>query len=254
MSRMRWTIALILALTPAAFAEDEAHLIAFTEGRYEDAAELAQERTSPDRLAFAARSLLAEAMSAPDFVPPPLLLDEAETYARSALDADPTHVEGRLQLAIALSLKARPLSTREAMRTGYGEDAKSLVENVLEDDPDNPYAHGFLAVWHLEVRRRGGAIGASILGASVKKGRRHYQTAIEASPGDASIHWQYARALASLNARKYRAEIATSLQAALDCRADSILEDVMRRRAEMLQFTLENEDRTVTQLLATEML
>lgn len=251
---MRWTIALFLALTPAAFAEDEAHLTAFTEGRYEEAAILAQENTTPDHLAFAARSLLAEAMSAADFVPPPILIDEAEILARTALETNPKHIEGRLQLAIALSLKARPLSTREAMRTGYGEDAKALVEDVLADDPDNPFAHGFLAVWHLEVRRRGGAIGASVLGASVKKGRRHYQSAIAASPGDASIHWQYARALAALNARKYRDEIETSLQAALDCHTDSTLEDVMRRRAELLQFAIENENRSVVQRLATEML
>lgn len=251
---MRWTIALLIALTPAAFAEDEAHLIAFTEGRYEDAAALVQQSDAPDSLAFAARSLLAEAMSAPDFVPPPALLDQAEAYARAALDTQPDHIEGRLQLAIALSLKARPLSTRDAMRTGYGEDAKALVEGVLKDDPHNPFAHGFLAVWHLEVRRRGGAIGASMLGASVKKSRRHYQAAIEAAPGDASIHWQYARALAALNAKKYRSEIEFSLQAALNCRTDSTLEDVMRRRAELLQFTLDNEDRSVVQVLATEML
>jgi hypothetical protein len=251
---MRWTIAILLALTPAALAEDEAHLIAFTEGRYADAAALAQQTESPDHLAFAARSLLAEAMSAPDFVPPAGLLDRAEALARAALDTEPDHIEARLQLAIALSLKARPLSTREAMRTGYGEDARTLVEGVLEDDPHNPFAHGFLAVWHVEVRRRGGTIGASILGASVKKGRRHYQAAIEASPGDASIHWQYARALASLNAKKYRGEIETTLQAALDCRTDSTLEDVMRGRAELLQFTIENEERSVVQLLATEML
>ena len=245
---------MLLAFSPAALAQGDAHLIAFTEGRYDDAAELAQRTETPDRLAFAARSRLAEAMSSPDFVPPPFLLDEAEAFARAALEADPEHIEGRLQLAIALSLKARPLTTREAMRSGHGETAKALVEDVLEDDPGNPYAHGFLAVWHLEVRRRGGAFGASILGASVKKGRRHYHDAIEASPGDASIHWQYARALASLNAKKYRAEIETSLQAALDCNAESTLEDVMRRRAELLQFTLQNENRSVTQLLAAEML
>ncbi len=251
---MRWIIALLIAFSPAAFAEDEAHLIAFTEGRYEDAATLAQRTSSPDHLAFAARSLLAEAMSSPDFVPPPALLEQAEVLARAALDSAPDHIEGRLQLAIVLSLKARPLSTREAMRAGYGEDAKRLVEGVLADDPSNPYAHGFLAVWNLEVRRRGGTIGASVLGASVKNGRKHYLTAIDASPGDASIHWQYARALASLNAKKYRTEIEESLQAALDCRADNTLEDVMRRRAELLQHTMQTQTRSVIQRLATEML
>nr|WP_156780788.1 hypothetical protein [Hyphomonas sp. Mor2] len=251
---MRWIIASVIALSPAAFAEDRAHLIAFSEGRYEDAAALAQETSTPDHLAFAARSLLAEAMSSPDFVPPQELLEEAESLAREALDSESNHIEGRLQLAIALSLQARPLSTREAMRSGYGEYAKTLVDSVLKDDPENPYAHGFLAVWHLEVRRRGGSIGASLLGASVKKARLHYESAIEISPGDASIHWQYARALAALNAKKYRAEIETSLQSAVDCKTDSTLEGVMRRRAELLQFTLQNEDQSVTELLALEML
>ncbi len=251
---MRWIIALLIACSPAAFAEDEAHLIAFTEGRYEDAAAVVDAARSPDNLAFAARSLLAEAMSAHDFVPPPMLLDEAESYARAALASEPDHIEGRLQLAIALSLKARPLSTREAMKTGYGEDAHALVEAVLEDDEGNPYAHGFLAVWHLEVRRRGGAIGASILGASVKKGRKHYQRAIEAAPGDASIHWQYARALAALNAKKYRDEIESSLDAAVNSQADTTLEDVMRRRAQFLQDTLHTQKRATTERLAIEML
>ena len=241
-------------LSPAALADEDAHLIAFTEGRYEDAAAIAQTTASADGLAFAARSLLAEAMSAPDFIPPASLVDQAEDYARAALASAPDHIEGRLQLAIALSLKARPLSTREAMRTGYGENARDLAEAVLEDDPANPYAHGFLAVWHLEVRRRGGAFGASLLGASVKKGRRHYHAAIAASPEDASIHWQYARALAALNAKKYREEIDAGLQAALDCNTDSSLEGVMRERAEVLLKTLHAQKRSVTEALAAEML
>lgn len=241
-------------LSPAAQAEDEAHLIAFTEGRYEDAAILAQTTPSPDRQAFAARSLLAEAMSSPDFSPSPDLIVQAEALARAAVATDPAHVEGRLQLAIALSLKARPLSTREARRAGYGEDARDLAEAVLQDDPDNHYAHGFLAVWHLEVRRRGGAIGASILGASVKKGRAHYQSATAMAPDDASIHWQYARALAALNARKYREEISAALVAALDCDTDSTLEAVMRDRARTLRSALQTEKRSTTQRLAAEML
>lgn len=251
---MRWIIPVLIWISPAAFADEEAHLIAFTEGRYEDAAAIVQITESPDSLAFAARSLLAEAMSAPDFVPPSDLVAQAETYARAALASAPDHIEGRLQLAIALSLRARPLSTREAMRTGFGEEARDLVKAVLEDDPHNPYAHGFLAVWHIEVRRRGGAFGASLLGASVKNARRHYQAAIAAAPEDASIHWQYARALAALNAKKYRSEIETGLQAALDCTADNSLEGVMRDRAEILRQALHTQKRSETQRLAADML
>ncbi len=140
------------------------------------------------------------------------------------------------------------------MRSGYGEQAKALVESVLEDDPENAYAHGFLSVWHVEVRRRGGAIGASIMGASIKKARTHYRAAIEQSPGDASIHWQYARALTALNAKKYRKDIETALQAALTCGAETTLEHVMQDRARLLQTTLHSEKRSVSERVASEML
>ena len=251
---MRYLLIALMMPALTAFADDQAHVIAFDEGRYEDAAALAETQATPDHLAFAARSLLAEAMSSPDYEPPAALLNTAEMKAREALDLDPNHIEARLQLAIALSLKARPLSNREGMRTGYGKDAKTLADGVLEDDPDNSYVHGFLAVWHLEVRRRGGSIGASVMGASVRKGREHYQKAIDIEPGDASLHWQYARALAALNSKKYKAEIIQALQASIDCETESTLEDVMKDRARILLTALEKDSRKTAERVAAQML
>jgi len=251
---MRWLIALIILVSPVAMADEDAHIIAFIEGRYADAASVIEISSTPDTLAFAARSRLAQAMSASDFIPLAELIDEAERLARAALSDDPRHVEARLQLAIALSLKARPMSNRQAMRAGYGEDAKRLVESVLEDDPTNTYAHGFLSVWHVEVRRRGGVIGASMMGASVKKARRHYQSAIAIAPDEASVHWQYARALTALNAKKFRKEIDVALSTALSCNTDSSLEDVMQERARVLHAALLSKKRSEVERLAAEML
>ncbi len=251
---MRWVILAFIVASPVANAEDEAQRIAFSEGRYHEAVLLSATEPSADNLAFSARSLLAEAISEPNYMPPAPLLDEAETKARQAISLVPNHVEARLQLAIALSLKARPLSNREAMRTGYGAEAKDLVEAALQDDPDNTYAHGFLAVWHLEVRRRGGAIGGSVMGASVKKAHQHYQAAIRTAPDDASIHWQFARALTALNGKRYREEIAISLNAALSCTAETQLENVMQRRARALRLELETKSWKRAEKTAAQML
>lgn len=251
---MRWVFAAFLLASPVAHAEDEAQRIAFSEGRYHEAVLLSATQPSADNLAFSARSLLAEAVSDPGFIPPPHLLDDAEAKAREALTLEPDHVEARLQLAIALSLKARPLSNREAMRTGYGDEAKALADAALRDEPDNTYAHGFLAVWHLEVRRRGGAIGGSVMGASVRKARRHYSAAIQSAPDDASIHWQYARALTALNAKRYREEITSSLDAALGCQTETQLEDVMQRRAKALRDELETKSWKRAEKTAAQML
>lgn len=251
---MRWIVALVLLSSFSAVAEEDAHLIAFTEGRYSDAASVVESSHAPDNLAFAARSLLAEAISATDYSVSPSLVEQAEQLARQALIEDPDHVEARLQLAIALSLKARPMTVGEARRAGYGDDAKRLADSVLDDDPTNTYAHGFLSVWHIEVRRRGGAIGASIMGASVKKARRHYEAAIELSPDDASVHWQYARALTALNAKKYRTDIDAALARALACGAETSLEHVMQDRARDLKSVLETEKRATAESLAARML
>lgn len=251
---MRWTFAVILTLMPAAFADEQAQHTAFSEGRYVDAVDLATREASADAFAFAARSLLAEAMSDDTYTPPQDTVLTAERFARSAIEISPDHIEGRLQLAIALSLRARPLSLNEARRSNFGEESKALAMSVLRDDPDNPYAHGFMAVWHVEVRRRGGSIGASILGASVKKGRRHYQAAIAERGHDASIHWQYARALAGLNAKKYRGEIDAALSAAETCATESELEALMKSRADTLREALASQTRKSVEALAIKML
>ena len=251
---MRWIALILLLISPYAMAENAEQARAFSEGRYSDAVQLAQADHSPNALAFSARSLLAEAMSAEDYVPDQKLAERAEALARQALEQAPDHIEGRLQLAIALSLRAHPLSNREAMRARFGEEARDLVEFVLSDNSDNFYANGFMAVWHVEVRRRGGAIGASFMGASTKQGRKHYQTAISASPGDASTHWQYARALAALNSNKFRKEIEATLQAALDSPTENELERVMQNRAAILLKTLEQKGRRPAEQQAKDML
>ncbi len=251
---MRCLFTLFLLLTPAAFADQAAQLVAFTEGRYDEAVTLAEAEPSADNLAFAARSLLAEAMSAPDQVPPQTLALQAEAFARRAIAADAGHVEGRLQLAIALSLRARPLSDRAARRSGFGSEAKTLAEAVLKDDPANAYAHGFMAVWNIEVVRRGGGLGAAIMGASVRQGKRHYTHAIATNADDASTHWQYARALTALNARKYRRDIDTALAAAMAAHPGSALERTMQARAAKLKTALDTQSHKACERLAENML
>ena len=213
---------------------------AFVAGQYDAAfADVAADH-GPDACAFGARTLLAKAISS-ETQPPEALLMAALGEANTALAAQPDHVEGRLQKAIALSLLARPMSLRDARDSGYGEEARQLAESVLADDPQNAYAHGFLAVWNIEVLNRGGFLGAMIMGASMDAAETHYAAAMAASPGDASLHWQFARALAALNAWRYRTQITAALDAALAAPVDSELERLMQERARMLSLAMATE-------------
>ena len=101
---MRFVVLSLLLSAWPALAETGLMNVAFEEGQYRQAAVEAEAAKTPDSLAFAARCLLAEAMSASDYEPPENLILEAELLARQSLELEPQHIEGRLQLAIALSL------------------------------------------------------------------------------------------------------------------------------------------------------
>lgn len=214
---------------------------AFVSGRFLQSAEMAELEGGADNFARAARAILADAIIQGE--PTDSRLDDAEALARKALSLDPEHVEGRLQLAITLSLKARRMSTREALDSGYGGASRDLVKDVLEAHPDNVYAQGFMAVWNIEVVRRGGGLGAAFMGASVHKAREHYTRAIETGEADPALHWQYARALAALNARKYEDEIATCLDRAISGQADDTLTRIMQARAQSFRHYVDGHTR-----------
>ncbi|PKP80090.1 MAG: hypothetical protein CVT79_16710 [Alphaproteobacteria bacterium HGW-Alphaproteobacteria-18] len=237
----------MLAVLPAA-ADFRAASEAFRAGHYDRAfAEAGREQTA-DAHAFRARALLAKAMCG-EGDPPRSLIDQALSEAETALKIAPEHAEGRLQKAISLSLILRPMSLGEARKTGYGELSKALAEGVLVDEPGNYYAHGLLAVWHVEVERRGGRIGAAIMGASLKAGRSHYAEAVRLAPEDIALRWQWARALAALDARKYRSEIEETLQAALATDPATDLDRVMRgRAARLLEAVTSNRPKDVERL------
>lgn len=226
-------VALVVSGAPAALADIASADAAFRAGRYDLALVEAAALATADSDAFRARTILAKAMCA-DREPDTGLIHDALAAAEAALRKDADHEEGRLQKAIALSLLTRPMSLSEANESGYGPKAKALAEGVLADDPANHYALGFLAVWHVEVHRRGGNLGAAVMGASLKSARKYYAEAVRLAPEDAGLRWQWARALAAFDAKKYRAEIEAELDAALAIDPSTALDRVMQDRAEAL--------------------
>lgn len=242
----------MLSASPA-LADVHAASDAFRAGHYDAAFDQAGAEPTADAHALRARALLAKAMSGEE-EPPRQLLDKALGEAEAALAQEPRHAEGRLQKAIALSLILRPMPLNEARRTGYGDVSKSLAEAVIAQDPANHYAHGFLAVWHVEVVRRGGALGAMMMGASVKTAQHHYAEATRLAPDDIGLRWQWARALAALDAKKYRSEIEAELSVALAAVPASDMDRVMQVRSGILFDVLKAAPRpSETQALAQRM-
>lgn len=237
-----------------ATADENAALHAFETGEYTLAlAELVADEGA-NAAALRARILLADAVTIDAYQPPAPLVSDAKTAAEQALAIDPNNVEGRLQKAIALSLEARAMSLKAARKSGHVEQARDLVEGILRDDPSNKYAHGYLSVWNLEVLRRGGRLGGMIMGASLKEARAHYQQAVAVDSDDASVHWQYARALAALNLKRYEDDVRAALIAALASACETQLEQVMQSRAKTLFEQLNDQGIEVAEASARKML
>lgn len=243
----------LLALPRPAAAQGQDALQAYSTGNYDKALAAAAAAGNADSDAFSARVLLAKALSSEQGLSSDLL-SKALAEANAALSLEPDHVEARMQKAIALSLMARLMDNAEARKSGFGGEARDLAEGVLTADPENAYAHAFLAVWHVEVLRRGGTLGAMVMGASLRDARRHYEAASASAPDDASIHWQWARALAALDAKKYRPEIEAALAAARAAHTDDALEAVMQARAAELAGLLARDGPKAAEVHALEML
>lgn len=224
----------------------------FARGAYMDAARDAEAGATAGDLAFAARALLAQCMTGAG-EPDAALIDQAARNAEAALKLEPGLDDARLQLAIALSLKSRPMDAMAVWTSGKGEKARKLAEEVLKSDPSNFYALGFLAVWNIEVQKRGGDMGAWMMNASIEKARDYYAAAANLAPDDIGLHWQYARALASLDAAKYEDEATRVLDRATTASAGDYLEGVMQQRATDLAAALKG-DKAAAQKLAETML
>jgi hypothetical protein len=84
----------------------------------------------------------------------------------------PGHIEARLQKAIALSLLSRPMSAGECGAAALAAKRGTLLKAYWRKNPATFMRMPFLAVWNAEVIRRGGTLGAMMMGASLDKARQ----------------------------------------------------------------------------------
>ncbi|MAP95550.1 MAG: hypothetical protein CMK07_11425 [Ponticaulis sp.] len=227
--RCRFLAVVLLSSQLPAHADDLAEQ-AYAAGAFVEAKTYAeQEVVSADSLAFQARSLLAECLYLGHVIDQNLT--EAEDLSRLALKIDPSHLEARFQLAVAMSLQARSLGIWEIDEQGIPERTNELTDYLLERDPDNAWVHGFMAVWHVEGRRKAGAFLSGFAGISLKDAEMHYQLATQLDPENLVLQWQYGRALAALNAKKYADEIEAIMRMVISREASDALEERVKVRA-----------------------
>lgn len=192
--------ACFLCLPSIAFADISIARTAYVSGAYEDAARNGEAAASVEGYALAAKALLARRLVSETA---DVDLSRIMRDAERALELDPNAVDARLSLATAYGIKSRRLSVSEALRKGYGQKGKQLIDEALALDPDNARGLALLGGWHLEVLRRVGPVGASFVGVKLDRGLAAFDRAMALAPDNPAIPLHCAIALLALDADKH---------------------------------------------------
>ena len=204
----------------------------FDSADYLKAASLAARVNTASSLALAAQASLTHAIYMADPSQRPTEVQRGAKFASKALALDPGHVEARLSLVVALHQQARAASPVSAYFQGFADQARGHLKIALQLDPRNPWAHSLLGGWHFEVVRLAGPLLAkNLLGASLTDGRTAFSKAINLSPENVVLQYNFARALLLNDPDTNRTAAIHALEAALAATPTNHLDKMMSTRA-----------------------
>lgn len=236
------SLILALLLAPHAHADLGAAQQAYREGRWGDAASLAENAGGAEGYAFAAGALIAQLMVEPENPDREALADQALDLARQAYRLDEASVSARLRLASSLGFRGRFMSGIGAYMRHIPQRGRNLIESVVEEQPDNAWAVGMLGAWHLEVARRGGDRGLSALDASVEAGIGFYSQAIAMDEFNPATRFYFALSLLALDEDAYRPRAAEQLAIVVQLQARDAFEAGIIQEAILLGSLLSDPD------------
>lgn len=193
-------IGLFIARAPSyAASYQEAHAL-FDTGDYDGATKMASSLDSAQGYALAARSLLGkinlqtrEERSLKD-------IEKAIALSQKALELEPDHVEGHLQLASSYGIKGRQVSMFRAQMAGLPEKARAHLTRGIELDPDNGWCWAFIGAWHLEIVRKGGeGVARTLYGATTEEGIKAFDHSLTVDAKNPTLPFQYALVLLTMD-------------------------------------------------------
>ena len=205
---------------------------AFDEGRYLEAADLAESLGTSEGHALAADALAVHGhyIAADDDKQP--ILERARRLADKAVELDGSSAEARFQVAHAMGRYAQSIGPTKALRQGFVGGSLEAIEAVLEIDPDMAKARLSLASWHADVVDGfGRMIARMTYGASVKTAMDNYERTLELAPEEKVAYYEFARGLSAVGGRKDRSRVRELLTQALDLPVRNDFDRIIHERA-----------------------
>lgn len=191
---MTMAFSFLLVNTTTAQSIEDAYT-AYTEGRFVEAAEVAETLKTSEAHALAANSLAIYSYYIADDDDKQDLFNRATLLAQEAIRLDALNPEAHLQWAHASGRYSQTIGVLKAANQGYAKKVRDSIKTVLELDPEMASAHLSLATWHAEAISGGGFMAGVLYGASRKKALAHFEKAMELAPDQKVVLVEYALGL-----------------------------------------------------------
>ena len=228
-------LALALALPPAGAADaasmEEAEA-AYAEGRFAEAARIAESLGTSRGFALAARSLTVHGYFIAAKGEKEGLFERAMGLAQKAVRTDPGNADAHLQLARATGRLAQTVGSFEAADRGYAGKIREAAEAALRLAPDMASAHVGLARWHTGVVGKVGSFLARLThGAREKDAIASLDRALELAPDAKDVPLQYALGLLELDEDEHREKARSLLERSIAIPAKDAFERLLDKLA-----------------------
>lgn len=192
----------LLATNASAQTIDEART-AYAEGRFLEAADLAEVLGTSNGYALAAKSLAIHGYHLAAEEQRQGFFERAMELGEMAVEADPGNPEAHYQFAHALGRYSQTIGVMTALRRGYGGRVRDLLEATLARDSTYAEAHNALACWHADIVDRAGRMMARITyGANRGAATTHFERAMALMPNSRLVMFEYALRLPLLKDRE----------------------------------------------------
>ena len=216
--------------TAGAQSIEEARAV-YAEGRFMEAADLAQGLDTSEGYALAADSLaIYSYYVAPDSEKEGLFRRATE-LAHQAIRLDATNPEAHLQLAHAMGRHAQVIGILEVLNESYASQVRNAIQEALRLAPDMAAAHLSLAAWHAGAVSTAGFLAGLLYGANEEDALAHFERALELASHEKVVLLEYALGLLSLDVIGNRAKARSLLERAIQLPQKDAHDRIIHRKA-----------------------
>lgn len=220
-----------LAATAGAQSIDAART-AYVEGRFMEAAELAEALGTSEGFALASKSVTIQAYYISGDDEKDALFERALALAQEAIRSDPGSPEAHIQSARVMGRHGQTIGVLESASEGYAERIRDTVEKALRLNPEMPEAHLSMGMWHSEVVSSVGSFMADIMfGADEDDAIEFYERALKGAPEEKIVPLEYAIGLLALDDDEYREQARRLLQRAIELPVKDAFDDLIHQKA-----------------------